>query len=393
MLSALSFGTGRDLAGQLHQMCAWTQDIHIYRGLEHYPQGHETLRLLNAFAPQIVFLALDNEVAAAAVARDIQAFLPAAAILGVFAAAAKRRAFETDRGMLPVLGLPCSPESFRAATVDALDALSIHKNGEVFAFLPAKAGSGATTAALFVADLVAKRARQRVLLLECDLHAGPVAMLNNWQPQYSILDALEDSSSLTDSKWKNLLSHLDGIDILPSAGRVGSRHATAWGYQSLLAFVRSRYDVVIADLPEVVEDATEVVVRAAKTVFVVTAPSTPSLQLATRRRYDLEARGVASAKVKFILNRLRANQSMPREAGWAINLEKIAAIPMDETLIDASGFRPALADPSTVAAFARVAEYSTGLKLTPAPETSRKSWLEGWMRPSRSLAHSTSAAR
>jgi hypothetical protein len=256
--------------------------------------------------------------------------------------------------------------------VDALNALSAQKSAEVFAFLPAKAGSGATTTALFVADLLSRRAHRRTLVLECDFDAGPISMLSKLQPRYSILDALEDSLSLNEANWKELVSRVDGIDVLVSAGRVGLRKANAFGYQSLLSFVRGRYDIVIADLPEVVNDATEVVVRAAKTVFVVTAPSTPSLYLATRRRYDLE---------------------LPRESGWAIGAEKVASIPWDENLMDASDFRPALARSATLAGFARIAECCSGVALGAPTEMPRKSWFEGWTRSSRALAHSTSAAR
>jgi len=393
MLSALSFGTDRDLTAQLHQMCAWMQDIHIFRSMEHYPQGHEALRLLNSFAPQIVFLGIDNEPSAAMVADDIRGILPAAAILGVFAGPGYAGVFETDRGRFPTLALPCSREEFRTATVDALNALSAQKSAEVFAFLPAKAGSGATTTALFVADLLSRRAHRRTLVLECDFDAGPISMLSKLQPRYSILDALEDSLSLNEANWKELVSRVDGIDVLVSAGRVGLRKANAFGYQSLLSFVRGRYDIVIADLPEVVNDATEVVVRAAKTVFVVTAPSTPSLYLATRRRYDLEARGVGAAKVKFIVNRVRLNEELPRESGWAIGAEKVASIPWDENLMDASDFRPALARSATLAGFARIAECCSGVALGAPTEMPRKSWFEGWTRSSRALAHSTSAAR
>jgi MinD-like ATPase involved in chromosome partitioning or flagellar assembly len=389
MLGVLSFGTDRNLTAYLHQMCAWMQDIHIYRSLEHYPHGHEALRLLNSFVPQLVFLGVDDEIAAATAEQDIRGILPRTAILGVFAGPGNAGWFETARGCFPMLALPCAPEDFRAATVDALHAQTVQKNAEVFGFLPAKAGSGATTTALFVADILSKRARQKVLLLECDLHAGPVSMLYNRQPRYSILDVLENSASLNEANWKDLVSRMDDFDVLPSTGRIGARKASAWGYQSLLSFVRSRYDIVLADLPETIDDATEFVVRAAKGVFVVTAPSTPSLYLASRRRHDLEARGVATAKVKFVVNRMRHDQPLPHEAGWPIDSEKLVAIPFDDNLLDACEFRSSLARSATIAGFAKIAEVCGGVSFASEAEP-RKSWLQGWMRgPSGSLAHST----
>lgn len=392
MLSALTFGADRALAPQVQQMCALTQDISVFRSLEHYPPAHETMRLLNSFAPHLVFLGLDDESAAASVEQDIRSILPSAAVLGVFAGPG-HGIMEATAGGFPSLRFPCEPDQFRAAVFHALEARSEAKNAPLFAFLPAKAGSGATTTALFVANLLAGLASKKVLLLECDLHAGPISMLYSVRPAHSIMDALEDAHRLTDDTWSEMVIRLDEVDVLSSVSRLGVRRVSAWGYQRLLSFVRARYDVVIADLPEVVNDATEVVVRAAKSVFVVTAPSTASLYLASRRRYDLEARGVGSSKLKYVVNRKAKNVAIPREAGWSIDAEKIAAIPHDENLWDAPEFRLDHARPETIAEFTKIAEFCSGTTLVPKRAGFRKFWLETWVRGSRTPELYSPAAR
>jgi Flp pilus assembly CpaE family ATPase len=193
---------------------------------------------------------------------------------------------------------------------------------------------------------------------------------------------LDDSHRLTDESWNEMVSHTGGIDILSSVSRLGVRQVSPWGYQRLLAFVRSRYDVVICDLPEVVNNATEVVARAAQAVFVVTAPSAPSLYLAARRRYDLEARGVGAPKVKYIINRKTSDRAVPREAGWVIDAEKIAVIPVDLSLVDASEFKMSLVEPATLAEYTKVAEFCCGRSLLPKRPGFRRFWLEGWLRGS-----------
>jgi len=394
MLTALIFGTDRETTAQLQQLCSLTQDVCVFRTLERYPQAHESMRLLNSFAPQLVFLGADDEAAAHAVEHDIRSIQPSTAILGVSSRSKRPDVFETAFGGFSVCPIPCSPDEFRSAIFRALDSGSGKKNASVFAFQPAKAGSGATTSALFVAHILATLGEKSVLLLECDLHAGPISMLYNLHPTHSIMDALEDSHRLTDESWNEMVTHLGGIDVLSSVSRLGVRQVSPWGYQRLLSFVRNRYDVIIGDLPEVINDATEVVARAAQAVFVVTAPSSPSLYLAARRRYDLEARGVACAKIKFILNRKTLDQTVPREAGWVIDAEKIAAIPMDPSLVDASEFNVDLADSATVAEFTKVAEFCCGRTLLPKRSGFRRFWLEGWLRgSSRSQELYSTAAR
>jgi pilus assembly protein CpaE len=276
--------------------------------------------------------------------------------------------------------MPCSPTEFRAAILHALESSSSTKNASVFAFLPAKAGSGATTTALFVANILAAQAQKRVLLLECDLHAGPISILYNMHSSYSIMDALEDSHRLSDETWSEMVTRTGGIDVLSSVSRLGVRRVSPWGYQRLLSFVRNRYDIVIADLPEVVNDATEVVARAAKSVFVVTAPCSPSLYMATRRRYELEARGVGASKVKYIINRKAADREIPREIGWAIDAEKIASIPVDESLLDASELQPDLVNFATLAEYTKIAEFCCGTALAPKRVAARWFGLESWFR-------------
>ena len=391
MLSALIFGADHEITSQLQQLCSLSRDVCVFRALERYPQAHESMRLLNSFAPQLVFLGVDDEAAAQTVERDIRSIQPSSAILGV---SNRPRNFETALGGLSVCPIPCSPDKFRAAIFQALESVSGKKNAPMFAFQPAKAGSGATTSALFVAHILATLAGKKVLVLECDLHAGPISMLYNLRPTYSIMEVLEDSHLLTDQSWSEMVTHTGGIDVLSSVSRLGVRQVSPWSYQRLLSFVRGRYDVIIADLPEVVNNATEVIARAAQAVFVVTTPSSPSLYLAARRRYDLEARGVSASKVKYIVNRKTFDRAIPREAGWAIDAEKIAAIPVDASLVDASELVMDSVGSATFTEYTKVAEFCCGRPLLPKRSGFRRFWLESWLRgSSRSPELYTTAAR
>jgi pilus assembly protein CpaE len=74
-------------------------------------------------------------------------------------------------------------------------------------------------------------------------------------------------------------------------------------YHQLLDFAASRYDHILVDLPEVVNDATVEIVRRAKRVFVVCTPETPSLSLAPHRCEELQTRGIPAEKISLLLNR------------------------------------------------------------------------------------------
>ncbi|MBZ5608845.1 MAG: hypothetical protein LAP38_11330 [Acidobacteriia bacterium] len=378
MLEALIFGASGGFASRVQQMCSELRDICIYRGLDRYPQAHEAVRLLNGYAPQLVFVDFDDIDVGLSLEGVIRSSHPSTAVLAV--SSRPRPAIQTAWQTLMPVVIPCPIDEFRQAVQQAVGARGEEKSAPVFTFLPAKAGSGATTTALFVATILSKLAGKKVLVLECDLHAGPISMLFNVQPAHSIVDALEESDRLTDGYWKQLVTNVGGIDVLSSLGPRGVRTVSPWAYQRLLTFVRSRYDLVIGDLPEVVNDATEVVVRSAKAVFVVTSPSTPSLYLAARRRHDLETRGVGTGKIKMVLNRKSRGERIEPPGVYFRKADQVAAIPVDESLVDASEFKLDGVKPETMVECAKIAEFCSGSALLRKPtgfKSAVSSWLHG----------------
>ena len=122
MLTALIFGTDRETTAQLQQLCSLTQDVCVFRALERYPQAHETMRLLNSFAPQLVFLGADDEAAAHAVEHDIRSIQPSDGHPGRNRSVASAPdVFETAFGGFSVCPIPCNPDEFRAAIFQALE--------------------------------------------------------------------------------------------------------------------------------------------------------------------------------------------------------------------------------------------------------------------------------
>lgn len=378
MLTAMIFGANPDLTSCVNRLCSQVQGISLFRSLDRYPQAREAIQLLNSYAPQLLFLDVDDEDAAMALELDTRSFNPGVTIVRVSSRLDSPLHQSNGYGISQVLRMPCDREIFSATVHGALEAQIGEKNASVFAFLPAKAGSGATTAALFVTNILSQMVHKKVLLLECDLHAGPVSMLYRIRPQHSIMDALEDSHRLSDESWKRLTTRVQGIDVLPSVSQQGVRRVSPWDYQRLLAFARSRYDLIICDLPEVVNEATEVVVRAAKAVLVVTTPSVPSLRLAARRRHDLEARGVGATKVRYILSRRLEGQTMPSGIGEEIEAGRIADIPVDENLYDVSDFNPDVANSETVAECVKIAEFCHGGSIDPGTRLKKKFFSSGW---------------
>lgn len=304
MLGAFIIGQTTVLVDYLHRSCSSDPDLSLYQALGSYPNRHHLVRLLNAYSPKVVFLEIDSSGVALGLARDIHAVSPKTSLIGF----AKKLTFEqlqeaSAAGIPEVLQGYFTDDALQRALVRAVEADRLRDGHNTIAFVSAKGGSGSTTVAMNVGGMLVKRAKKSVLLVEADLHSGPLSVLLDLNPQYSIAEALGVSQSIDDAKWSALVSNAQGMDVLPTPrdGRVGA--FTAWDCQRLLSFVAARYDYVLVDLPDVVSDLTMPIVGRADHVYVVCTPEMASLFMAQRRLLELETLGVPAEKLGVVVNR------------------------------------------------------------------------------------------
>ncbi len=314
MLSAIACGPNRVLARHITDLAAELGDVCIYKMLHAYPSPHELVQLLNVFTPEVVFLDIHSSSAAFDLAAEIRACYGKAATIGFTQRCDEEtRELAAEAGIIEVLVLPCGKEDFEQAVVRAIQAHAAVFADNIIAFLPSKGGSGATTAALHVALSLARDWAKRVLLLEGDSHCGALAALLDLEPAHSVLDALENSQWLGDAMWDRLVTKTHGIDLLPMPATAAAVTFSRWEYQRLLTFVRSRYDFAIADLPELVDSATEAIISEAKLVYMVTTPEKGSLFLARRHVGELVSCGAREDRIRMVLNRSPAKSAKNEE--------------------------------------------------------------------------------
>jgi Mrp family chromosome partitioning ATPase len=84
----------------------------------------------------------------------------------------------------------------------------IHEN--LVAFLPGKAGSGASTVVLQTALVIAQDLKRRTLVLEGDLHSGVLSAMLQVEPKSPIRDVLAEAP------------HLDNLMRIPGQGEQDS---------------------------------------------------------------------------------------------------------------------------------------------------------------------------
>jgi len=90
-------------------------------------------------------------------------------------------------------------------------------DGVVYAFLPAKPGSGASSLRPTPHWPAAGLTDRRPLLLDFDIRLGITSFVLKLDSSHSIADALENAAHMDQSLWTQLVSARDNLDILGSA--------------------------------------------------------------------------------------------------------------------------------------------------------------------------------
>jgi pilus assembly protein CpaE len=271
-------------------------------------------------------------------------------------------------GIIDLLRIPFSEDNLKKAVSKALKSETQKAHENVLAFLPAKAGSGATTTAMNSAVALARHWERKVLLIEVDLHSGLLPVLLKLDPKQSIIDALENSDSLDEARWRQLITKAEGIDILPTPWGKPTVRFTPWEYHRLLAFASPRYDVVVVDLPEVINDATEAIVTRASCVQIVCTAESSSVFLARRRIHELEARSVRPDRVRVVLNR-SVEQGAVAEIELLLGRKLFWVLPNDYQQVRAATSTGRSVEPASSLgqAYRRFAADLVGIEAPPEP--------------------------
>jgi pilus assembly protein CpaE len=348
-LSAMIFASVGDMGSRIQRRCINCGDMTLFRSPEYRPSAADMVLQINSYNPELVLIEFHDPEDALAIETMVRTACPSVAILGFADQWPTDRLIKCMGGCLQIIPTTISQADFTKQVAETMDEMHKGRTDDITVFLPAKAGSGASTVALNVCGALANKCGKSTILIEADLHSGPAGMYLNLDPKHSVVDALQESHRL-ESVWDDVVTPVQNFAILPAFGvRGGIPQASPWDYRRLLMFTRLRYEHVIFDLPEVVNAATEAIVSNAKTIYVVCTPEVPSLMLARKRCAGLMERGVSADCLKIVLNRYSKDGPDPAAVGEILGYPVSQVIPNDyKSLWDANLKRSLVSDQSAV---------------------------------------------
>jgi len=327
MLTAVLYTLDATLGDALREVLSGCRQVRADRIVSRGIHNYEAVRLTNSLDPDVILVDFGEWEWAAELGAVLARHAPRSVLVGLLRAGQARPDQEPEvNGWIRT---PCTSESVDRACAEAVLGVQKREDRAFFTFLPAKAGSGATTVALHVADALANQMDHRTLLIDGDLRSGVVGLLLNLPQRSSLRDALAAAADLQPLQWNQHISTLEKLDILASRPEQDGPLPTWPDYYKLLQFSAPRYGAVVADLPELVNDATQELLRLSRQVLVVSTAELPALKLAARRVEEVMRRGVGAESVSLVLNRWQSRDMAIDEVEKVVPCAVKAVIPND----------------------------------------------------------------
>lgn len=334
MLRGVVIAPDQELRRLIEARIAETGHVLLLRSFDRYLTPDELRGFQRAHAPQVIFLdvASDPRIieTAAQLARPDSAALPVAL----------HRQCEPElllrlmqSGVREFLYAPFEKELFLQAVARIRQAVreapaQAGATDLVFAFLPAKAGCGASIVAMNAAVHMARALEGEVLLADLDLNCGIARFLLKLKSAFGAWDALEKASALDDGLWSELVTEAAGIDVL-AAGQIRAGVEPATGaVRRVLEFAVCRYRAIAIDLSGNFERYAIEALEECRRILLVVAPDLATVYLAREKLRFLRSLELED-RTSIVLNRWR------RDACLSIaDIESVIGLPVQYTLQD-----------------------------------------------------------
>jgi pilus assembly protein CpaE len=307
-----------DLRNTFEKTVQFHPAVRLTKAVGHYPEEDDLRRLVRVWAPDIIFLDIQDAEEAQRVSRQLdtefgtvqRVALSQSEDPGVFR-------FALENRMSELLVPPFDADRFVQMLKRLAEHLKQHPaqvgtQGEIYAFLPAKGGVGASTIAANTAWALAKVPEANVLLADFDIYSGVTGFMFGTDHTFSIHDAASRIEDLDDDFWQRIVKKVGDVDLLLSGAPMLEEGLSAKNFNRIFDFARRTYSAIGVDLPDTLDDRSMSVMREATRIFLVTTPDLASLRLARHKALAL-TRLELDDKVKLLVNRVSRRMELTIE--------------------------------------------------------------------------------
>lgn len=152
--------------------------------------------------------------------------------------------------------------------------------GKIIAMIGTRGGVGTSTLALNLAGMIAELSKKNVALIDVDPHEGSIALMLDIEPAKGFREALEKPDRIDSLFIERVMAkphkHLSILSSEEPMHELVHYHEQA--SEALLKELRGKYDIVILDLPRMLDDFTRSCLRMADNTILVTELTLLSLR-------------------------------------------------------------------------------------------------------------------
>lgn len=354
----------------MRSLIAATGQVTVMRELPAPPNDYELARTVNSLLPDLIFIDLSGGQQALGCMARLRELSPRTPVIGL-GCSPEARLLARHLGAAGLAAPDCSPEELRALIREAMESLHGGMEEHLYSFLPSKAGSGCSTIVLHTA-LAAAAFGKRVLVIDADLRSSVMGHMMGITPTGGIQAVLQASANLDSFVLRRNIAQHYGAEFLLSTRTLDAEPPEWVNYFQLLNFVRGSYDLILVDLPELVNPATVELVRRSKKIFAVCTTELPSLKLAQQRLTELDRLGL-NERAGLLLNRVLGSAPKISEIEGYFDRPVEHAFPNDYSAVSQVILNAAPLQPGTglARAFAAFAASLAGVDYTPQPASLR----------------------
>jgi pilus assembly protein CpaE len=326
-MRALLICPNTELRGAFETLADQYPALRVAKSVDYYPDLDQLRRLVRMWSPNVLFVSIEDRAGASQFIGHLDAEFPAMQRVALNVEedpAVLRLALELRMGGLLVP--PINGPHFREVLTRLADHFERHppgkeNPGQVYAFLPAKGGAGASTIAANAVRAFAEVPGSHVLLADFDISSGVAGFMFNAEHSFSINDAAIRNKELDEETWQRLVKKVGKVELLLSGAPRFDEGIAPEQVLPVLDFARRTYSVVGADVSDTFDERTMAVLREANRIFLVTTPDLASLRLARLkatflRNLEWEDKTVlllnrASKKMELSLAEIEATVGLP----------------------------------------------------------------------------------
>ncbi len=308
MLRGMLICPDMELARALTLALEETNQVVVVKEVDRYPADIELMRIVMAHAPQVVFASTESLTKLLETVKLLEQQARGVQVVAIGRSSDSSLLMELMRfGIREFIPLPFVRELVYQSLTRVEE--TVGKNppqlaitDQLYTFLPAKQGVGASTVALNTAWALGSHKDTATLLMDMDLTSGILGFMLKLNPARTIVDAAQNAHNLNESLWPQLVTRKGPIEVLPTGGLNPEFRVDSTQIRYLLEFARRHHAAICVDLSGNLERYSVEIMHESKRVFMIVTPEIPTLHLAREKLKYLTSIDLGD-RVSVVLNR------------------------------------------------------------------------------------------